>query len=342
MKKYRAEFKKAIPWLALAFFVISTCLVVVPSFLLPSQMLGSMGTGQGTANTIALMSPLIAIIAAALTFVAFWVQYEANAQQRKDISQERLATRFYQLLAFHNSNIENLRFNSQHGRVCFSYYFEEYKAIFLTIKGQNVVNNADLPDKVMMNMAYKIFFEGAGYVKHHQDEFSDGNEQKVLSRALKVIEGYKSATASKKGTNYPKDGEVNDSVNNKNFKFSIYEHSFEGHATDLSHIYRNLYHMVKVIVQSEILNSEQQFEFLRMLRAQLSNEEQLLLYFNGASDYGKKWINRGFFFKYRMIRNMPLPLTNWGVNPLTVFAQEIQKQREPNRKVFAMEKRENN
>lgn len=47
------------------------------------------------------MGPFVAIAAAILTFLAFWVQFKANEQQRKDIALERFESNFFELLHFH-------------------------------------------------------------------------------------------------------------------------------------------------------------------------------------------------------------------------------------------------
>lgn len=48
-----------------------------------------------------IMGPFVAIAAAMLTFLAFWVQFKANEQQRKDIALERFESNFFELLHFH-------------------------------------------------------------------------------------------------------------------------------------------------------------------------------------------------------------------------------------------------
>ena len=56
------------------------------------------------------MGPLIAIAAAVLTFMAFWVQYKANIQQRNDIALERFENNFYEMLQLHFHIRESLDF----------------------------------------------------------------------------------------------------------------------------------------------------------------------------------------------------------------------------------------
>lgn len=55
-------------------------------------------TGQIGDTIGGIMGPFVAIAAAGLTFIAFWVQYKANIQQREDIAFERFERNFYEML----------------------------------------------------------------------------------------------------------------------------------------------------------------------------------------------------------------------------------------------------
>lgn len=52
--------------------------------------------------------PFIAIVAAFLTFIAFWVQYKFNKEQSLAISKERFEHNFYELLSLHEELTNNL------------------------------------------------------------------------------------------------------------------------------------------------------------------------------------------------------------------------------------------
>jgi hypothetical protein len=102
---------------------------------------------------------------------------------------------------------------------------------------------------------------------------------------------------------------------------------FSGHVSRLGHYYRNLFMMVKFVAEQELplLSYRDKREYLRILRAQISTDEQLMLYFNYISEYGRKWENdeNKFFSNYRMIHNLPMELTRFASNPRKVFEKEI-------------------
>lgn len=55
-----------------------------------------------------MLGPIIAILAAFLTFLAFWIQYKANIQQENYIKQQRFEDTFFRLLDHHKKNVESL------------------------------------------------------------------------------------------------------------------------------------------------------------------------------------------------------------------------------------------
>lgn len=59
------------------------------------------------------MGPFIAIIASGLTFMAFWVQYEANERQRHDIALERFENTLFQLMHVQENITNNLYYSPQ-------------------------------------------------------------------------------------------------------------------------------------------------------------------------------------------------------------------------------------
>lgn len=84
------------------------------------------------------MGPVIAMIAAYLTFIAFWEQYQANKQQRDDIAIERFNQTFFSLMNIHEQITDSLEFTiprqgnnpiSHKGRELFSYAFENKAAV---------------------------------------------------------------------------------------------------------------------------------------------------------------------------------------------------------------------
>jgi hypothetical protein len=64
-----------------------------------------------------------------------------------------------------------------------------------------------------------------------------------------------------------------------------YLNYYELHQSDLGHYFRNLYHIVKFIKNTDIENKN---TYIGLVRAQLSNDELVMLFYNCISDYGSE------------------------------------------------------
>ena len=113
---------------------------------------------------------------------------------------------------------------------------------------------------------------------------------------------------------------VKDAIHSQNFnklqkieelsKFHQLEQSIlsQGHRPILNAYYRNLFLIVKSVVKSNIFDKKEKEKYLKILRAQMPDEEQTLLFFNWKSGYGSAWEDKDnhFFTKWKMIHNIEL------------------------------------
>ena len=75
--------------------------------------------------------------------------------------------------------------------------------------------------------------------------------------------------------------------------------------TYLSSYFRNLYHLIKYVDTQRILSKKEKIQYMNIVRAQLSDSELWLLYFNVVSRFGRKWLEHRYVEKYRLLRNLP-------------------------------------
>lgn len=85
----------------------------------------------------------------------------------------------------------------------------------------------------------------------------------------------------------------------------IYNYYFHIHQSDLGHYFRNLYHFVRFIDESDVDDSTKT-RHMNILRAQLSNYEMLLLAYNCLHKYGKKF--RRYVDQYELLQNLNFEL----------------------------------
>lgn len=119
-------------WISLAIFlllVIGICFLPIiltgegkPDFTQKGQIGDTIG---------GIMGPFVAIIAAWLTFIAFWVQYKANNQQRHDIAIERFESNLFEMIHIQQEITSGLlieqiggEVKSQKGRDVFQFVYE--------------------------------------------------------------------------------------------------------------------------------------------------------------------------------------------------------------------------
>jgi hypothetical protein len=263
-----------------------------------------------------LMGPFIAMFAACLTFIAFYVQYQANQQQKMDLEIERFESKFFELINLHKQNVSEIKLeDGKQGREAFVSFYYELKLANNLVESINQTKNK-LNKEGCNLLAYKVFFFGMGENSEKQYEVSD-SEDSVLKDVKNVIITWRAHNQKE----YFKLIVYKENVYQllENYKSSN-NLIFDGHISQLSHYYRHLFQTVRFVVDqlpgsfTGVEREKKAREYLRILRAQLSNHEQILLYYNGSS-IAKQWFTKDYFTQYKMIHNIPLPLADFGLPP---------------------------
>ena len=174
------------------------------------------------------------------------------------------------------------------------------------------------------NLAYRVFFFGV----YSENLNSFKSNEKFKNELINYLKD--------KQEDFKKD-------NNKFYKreVKIRYVPFQGHESILAHYYRHLFQTVKyVVLQNKIvpINYNEKRQYLRVLRAQMSNAEQLMLYYNYICGFGKNWDKLGgkydFFTKYRMIHNMPVDRVKYVEKPRDHFKEFIDALKDKNDSLF--------
>lgn len=270
------------------------------------------------------LGPIIAMGAAYLTFIAFWVQFRANSQQRKDMEIERFENRFYELLNFHRYNLEEMNIDNKFtGRKCFVRMFYEFQFIYLTVYHIAINNKDDLKREYskseLCDIAYKVFFFGVGSVSDNVInkliKKEDHSLLNLLRGQLQNIQKDFQASSIFGGKEYLERVVLTED-NKSIFNFEIFYYPFDGHSTRLGHYYRHLFQSVKFVAESKTINERKsKYDYIKILRSMMSNHELLLLYYNSLSTFGQEWIKNGYFTDFRFIKNIPMQYATFGVLP---------------------------
>lgn len=166
------RFWKSFSWFLFIAFVIC-CL---PWLLIKYAWIDFSSTGEIGDTIGGVMGPFVAIAAAGLTFIAFWVQYKANIQQRHDIAIERFESNLFEMIHIQQEITNGLKIESigesenrvfASGRDVFQFVYE---AMPLNIKMGNSSGNYRLKDALDNDDDVKMgigSIEGLCFLDHY-------------------------------------------------------------------------------------------------------------------------------------------------------------------------------
>ena len=178
--------------------------------------------------------------------------------------------------------------------------------------------------KELFYKAYEIFFEGLYNVEIEK------NLSRILLAVKKIVNKFDSKEYDSVICFLP------DILKNR-CKAQGRCNVFEGHRDVLNSYYRHLYHTVKNIVDSKVFGDIEKRKYLRILRSQMTSEEQALLLFNWYAGYGTEWESKNMkhhYFtnhNYSMIHNiepkdinMIMSMQDWKY----IFVDEFMKEKD--------------
>lgn len=277
-------------------------------------------------DTFGIMNPFIAISAALITFAAFWVQYQANQTMLNENRKQQIITRFYEMLKIHRDNVKdfewlqnvysskdsksiyqktpNEELIEKNGRQIFDYYLIEFNLIYDILD----IVSPHLKKKEKIRRAYNIFFFGGSdeYLNYDMRNdlyisLAETEKDFFISKVKSIFANYE---------NSPKKERIIQTLF-RHRKFFLSQAPFYGHFDILGNYYRHLFLIVKTVATEDekYLSYDEKRNLLRILRAQLSNKEQIMLFYNWFSGCGSQWEENNdegnhFFTKYRMIHNI--------------------------------------
>lgn len=114
--------------------------------------------GANIGNAInGMMGPFVAMLAAFMTFVAFWMQYKTHVQQREDISQERYVNNFMKLIDIYREIVNTINLEDKiKGRPAFHFIFYEFKSIYSAVHRKYI----GFEDIAVLYISFEIFMSG--------------------------------------------------------------------------------------------------------------------------------------------------------------------------------------
>lgn len=279
------------------------------------------------------------------TFLNAYLLYQTLSAQSKfniHISRHNIKevfiSRYYELLHIHHEIVNQFRIESDEGRQVFKTFFNEFRLIFecvdnylseilqwdqdLLIEGSeekkifDFVNSIDTKnynfEKFKIAYSYGYFLYGC--MNFSMCEGIEEPEELLNQRLAHYVR-------CKLNKKIPEDG--------RNYL--------------LGHYFRQLYMCVRSIDDTKLLSESEKYAFVKMLRAQMSDYEQILLYYNSLSPMGYAWqkplgetdsTQMCLLCKYRIIKNVPHFFYYIGISPADYFKIEKESYAKQNIKLF--------
>lgn len=241
-----------------------------------------------------------------------------NDTRTNNIKQQ-IEGRFFELIKIHRENRNELERNNNSPISIFEQYVNEFNEIYPVVEKIGGKSQLNLSDVEKTNIAFLCFYYGCLYVTN-RGNYSYQLTAKVLRKfvnanAPSFISELLLALIEKKAT-----------PESENYSYEL----FTGHQSDLGHYYRHLFQTVKYIDEqpSTIMTYLEKYRYIKVLRAQLSTDEQILFLLNSLSDLGKAWEydsnlseNQKLITKYNLIKNIPIDIAPTYVNYSKYYPQ---------------------
>lgn len=299
--------------ISLLIYTISLLFIFIAVFLCTRNAINDRfiytETGQIGDTIGGISAPFIGVATAILTFLAFYIQFKANEKHSIQFSLEEIEKNknnimsvVYYLIGQNRKIAQSISIDfKQIGTDYFELIYKEFLIINFIVK--DFYPNLD--DKKIVNASYIILYNGVNVtsLEINKEMLKTYDNSELLLDIFSKIE-----KKNESWRNIPNDLEekIVPLLNDLNHK------PFLGHMSNLGHYFRNLYHIFKYIsdVKEEYMNFNEKYEIMKSLRTQMTSYEQIVILLNSQSKYGDRESDKGYLSKYKIIKNIPLPLIN--------------------------------
>ena len=197
---------------------------------------------------------------------------------------QQFENKYFEMIRIHRDNVNEISIGDRKGRKIFLSLVREFQVVFSETQRISELLKLSYGRKKILDISYIIFFYGAvGTISAEILKTTLNNEPEKFVEELMHFFSKSQNTI-------------------KNTHKLLYK-PFEGHQSRLAHYYRHLYQTVKYVHLQKLKINK--YDYLKTLRAQLSNHEQVLLCYNVFSRLGRKWVKENLISEYNFIKNIP-------------------------------------
>ena len=240
---------------------------------------------------VALAGSVLAFVGAMFTFIAFYIQYEANniqqgqfTEQKKDLAKERFENKFFAMLDIYRSIVQSVEVEQVGvGKRAFHFMFFEFKALYvrmweLGLLKTPVTGGHDEGERYesqrrrerVLKVAFNLFINGVGSVNQRIKDTCSGlisseelecilqDVQQIQQRNRKIFTGDVRYLKDYKGKHFP---------------------VFDGHRFRLVNYYRQVYMIIHYLYEQDeqFLDEGEKEFYLQLFCSQMSEHEIALI-----------------------------------------------------------------
>lgn len=213
------------------------------------------------------------------TAISAYLLYITLNRQREANQIAAFENNYFKYIDYHRENVNQLRYRDPKtveqkywkGNQVFTIIYYEIRDLL-----DEYVKNAEFSTlnkekrRKILNFLYLCVFYGAG---------EDGLAS-IRSMVPDHAEMFQRISFIGKRAKYEASDSDNDGTPSK---------YFSGHVRHLGQYYRNLYQAVRYVERQKFLTEDEKYNYITMLRAQMSVHEQLVFFFNALSELGAPW-----------------------------------------------------
>ena len=230
------------------------------------------------------------LIGSIFTLVSIVLLYSTLKDQRTSSTIEKFETKYFELIRMHRENVAEMSLEEHLGKKIFVILIREFREILkITLKISKKCNLNFGPKKNFV-ISFNALVYGVG-----------PNSSRMLKESLK---GYdiNFVTEFEQALN---NSETKETIKKeRNLKYT----PFEGHQSRLGHYYRHLNQTV-LYVDNQTLKIDK-YEYVKIIRAQLTTHEQALFFINSLTPMGKGWWDKDLIVRYGLVKHIPYRFFN--------------------------------
>ena len=283
-------------------------------------------TGQFGDYIGGVVGTVFALAGTILVFASFKQQ-----QQRNTI--ESFEKNYFEMIRVHEDIVKDMNYGGKSSRDVFTLAIEQLRRIYNIICSKvgeikKLSTSGNLHDVEISNQAIADFlnkmdnkilanFFSVGFLYYGKDKFFlSSNSNDPLSVISTLV------------------------------KQDMPDLGYEPMSNVLGHYYRQMYQTVQYVVKADWLEENERYSYVKLLRSQLSDDEQVMLFYNSMSVNGHAWMesksdtiikDMNLISRFRLIKNIPYHNDYFFMHPKEIFHKEAEAWKEKGKQFFENE-----